>query len=156
MAKEYKVDTFADVERLQKMFVDLNEKIRRRVATKAARAGASVIRNDARRRAKKIDDKSTDNNISRNIAITFSSSKARKYGDFTMRVGVRGGAKTRAENQQNPGGDTFYWRFLELGTKHIRARPFLLPAMETNAQKVFQAFTDKFESELAKEILILR
>ena len=70
------------------------------------------------------------------------------------RVGVRGGAKKYVDDKGNrrkgrvgksykvggskgnPGGDTFYWRFLELGAPGagIAARPFMHTAMTQNAE----------------------
>ena len=61
------------------------------------------------------------------------------------KVGVMGGArqKTYVDNRANrragrvgatyevEDAETFHWRFLELGTRKMRARPFMRPALES-------------------------
>lgn len=71
-----------------------------------------------------------------------------------MRVGVLGGAKAPAiqsgefkgKGKGNPGGDTYYWRFLEFGTENMPAHPFMRPAQDNNAA------TNKFAEEMKKGI----
>lgn len=150
MTNEYKLDDKSDMDAFAKMFENLDETIRRKVITKSVRAGATIVKKDAQRRAKSLDDSHTRNDISKNIAIKFSSSKARKYGDFTMRVGVLGGSRSRFVNDQNPGKDTFYWRFLEHGTKKLTAKPFLLPSLENNITAVLSKIVTTFQNELNK------
>ena len=78
-----------------------------------------------------------------------------------IRVGVLGGAKNYAAYGEivtgrsakgNPGGDTFYWRFLEFGTSKMRARPFMRPAMLTKQQAAFDAVAAAVDTELTKEV----
>lgn len=42
-------------------------------------------------------------------------------------------------------GDPFYWRFIEFGTSHIKAEPFLRPAFESEKHEAIV----KFKEELA-------
>lgn len=81
-----------------------------------------------------MDDAGTDEAIWKNIAVANNARAGRKEGGIVMSVGVRGGAKSYANNAENrrkgragktnatggskanPGGDTWYWRFLEFGT----------------------------------------
>lgn len=58
-------------------------------------------------------------------------------------VGVRYGKKHRKK-----GRDAWYWRFLEFGTIHIAARPFLRPAFEQTKSAQIEALRIK----LAKSI----
>ena len=60
-----------------------------------------------------------------------------------MRAGVMGGVPARARREELrkglPGGDTFYWRFVEFGTKYVAARPFMRPAFDQNTQTATDA-----------------
>ena len=87
-----------------------------------------------------------------------------------MRVGVRGGARSYAATRENvrsgrvgqqyatdgskdnPGGETFYWRFVELGTSRTAAKPFLRPALNNNVDGVQDGFVTDFKDQLDKEI----
>ena len=70
--------------------------------------------------------------------------RGRWFGDtLIMRVGIRGGAK---KNPETP----YYWRFQEFGTKTIPAKPFLLPALETNEQQVHDTLIAELQKALFK------
>ena len=47
-------------------------------------------------------------------------------------------------------GQTPYWWFVELGTKHSMAVPFLRPALTKNIDRVEDSFSKKFISEVEK------
>lgn len=119
----------------------------------ALRKAAQVIRDQARANALTLDDPRTATNIAANITERWNSKLNKRTGDLGFRVGVLGGArnysdygeiKTGKSASQNPGGDTFYWRFLEFGTQHMAAKPFMRPAIEASAQKAADVFTDYF------------
>ena len=57
-----------------------------------------------------------------------------------------------AGSKENPGGDTFYFRFLEFGTSKVPARPFLRPALNNNVDGVQDGFVTDFKDQLDKEI----
>ena len=57
-----------------------------------------------------------------------------------------------AGSKENPGGDTFYFRFLEFGTSKAPATPFLRPALNNNMEAVQSSFVDDFSAQLDKEI----
>lgn len=142
----------------------LPEKMQRRVYRTAARRAMIPVRDEARRRAAVIDDAATRESIAMNIAVQISAARSRAVGGVVVRVGVRGGAERYANTRRNaragragkryatggdrgnPGGDTWYWRFIELGTSRQAARPFLRPALETQAQRV----TDDLAQELSR------
>ena len=87
-----------------------------------------------------------------------------------MRVGVRGGAMSYANTKENvrkgkigkkyltpgdktnPGGDTWYWRLVEVGTSRSAAKPFLRPALNNNVDGVQDGFVTDFKDQLDKEI----
>jgi len=132
----------------------LPDKLQQRIGRKSARRAMVPVRNAAREAARKFDDPATKTAVFRNVYIQQSSRQSRNVGGVVMRVGILGGAKRYADTRQNrragrvgasyatggdkgnPGGDTFYWRFLEFGTEKMAARPFLRPALERNAQAV--------------------
>lgn len=120
---------------------------------KAARSAllqsANVVKKSAAAKAKAIDDPSTANDISKNVVSRFDRQAFRKTGNVKYRVGIAGGAKQNGKGGKGgKGGDTFYWRFLEFGTQHIAARPFLRPAIDENKAVA----VDKFASAIKKQI----
>jgi len=61
---------------------------------------------------------------------------------------VRNRRKRIVGNKYDAEGSAFYWRFLEFGTKKMKARPFMRPAFEAKKEAALQTFT----TELAKAI----
>lgn len=161
------------LEELRAKLRKLPEAVGNRAMRRALRRGANVIRDAARAGAQRVDDPGSRENIAKNI-VTQSVSRRREsyYGGPTMRVGVLGGAKQYKSNKlndrkrrsgstystggtsANPGGDTFYWRYLEFGTSRIGARPFMRPALaqagERTVATVVSAMTIEADKELAK------
>lgn len=160
--KEYNFDK---IQPLLDLMKNTDKAINRKVFVAAARAGARVIAKDVIRNARRIDDKETALSIEKNVSVQFAG-RAAKYGDVFMRVGILGGANSKKERKkrkykrngsytektinyaEGKGGDTFYWRFVEFGTKRSRAKPFMIPAMNSSKSKVMNAFvktaTDRF------------
>ena len=139
----------------------LNDSMQKKEARRAARKAMQVVRKTAITNAQQLDDTKSTEAIYKNIAVQFSSRQSKRVGGVVMRVGVRGGARqysTTKENVRkgraslydksknkwyrtlgdagNPGGDTWYWRFLEFGTSRSRAMPFLQKALAENTQQV--------------------
>lgn len=56
-----------------------------------------------------------------------------KGNDVVGRVGVSKGKDSGASASQ---GEAFYWRFHEYGTKKMRARPFIRPAVLENGDEI--------------------
>lgn len=119
-------------------------KLRRRALRNALSAGARIVRDAARvnRRTSTAGsplirlDRSLYTRGSVERAINVRTSKlATRAGDVGVFVNVRplkrgaAGGKTKLgrAGRSNP-NDTFYWRFLEFGTRFMSARPFLQPA----------------------------
>ena len=144
-----------------------NPKKQKNAATRSARKAMAVVRKAAIANAKALDDKETGERIWKNIAIKPSKTK---NGFVLMRVGVRGGARSYAATRENvrsgrvgqqyatdgskdnPCGETFYWRFVELGTSRTAAKPFLRPALNNNLSIVQGIFVDDYKDQLDKEI----
>lgn len=149
-----------------------NIKLAKNAARRSARKAMVVVRDAAREKAKKIDDPETAERIWKNI--TISSGKTKDAHVIVMRVGVNGGAgankyskkivlkerrKKGEEQKVVPkntislvGGDTRHFRYIELGTAHTPAQPFLRPALQQNLQNVIDKFAQVFMSELDKEL----
>lgn len=127
----------------------------------ALRKAAQVVRDAAKQNAQRLDDPSTGENIASNIVERWNNRLNKRTGDLGFRIGVLGGArdysaygeiKTGKKATTNPGGDTFYWRFLEFGTQFIAARPFMRPALETNVDKATDTFVKEYEKAIDRAI----
>ena len=147
-----------------------NPKKQKNAATRSARKAMAVVRKAAVANAKALDDSNSPERIWKNITVKASKTK---QGFVLMKVGVRGGAMSYANttanrranrvgetyatagSSGNPGGDTFYFRFLEFGTSKAPATPFLRPALNNNMEAVQSSFVDDFSAQLDKEIIRL-
>jgi HK97 gp10 family phage protein len=129
-----------------------SEKLREAAGRRSARKAMAIVRRDARARLAKIDDTATPEDIRKNVYIQQSRRQSRRIGGVVMRVGITGGARAPmgrdANAEAQPGGDTRHWRYIELGTEGVAARPFLRPALEENVGAV----VDTLVAELNKEI----
>lgn len=137
------------VSKLQRL---ANPRRTKSIARKAARQAMNIVRDAARNNAKAIDDPDTREKIWKNISVAAGKSKNKDV--IVMRVGIRGGASYSNPAPPNTsGGDTRYWRFLEIGTSKMPATPFMRPALANNIQKVTDKFAESFSLELDKELL---
>lgn len=102
------------------------------------RRAMKIVQAAAQAGARLIDDPETQASIAANIAIRQGSKKdQRKYGTaFVTKVGVIGGAAPKPGRE-----DSGHWRFFEFGTRSIRARPFMRPAMDNNVDRVIAFYT---------------
>lgn len=129
----------------------------------AVRKGAFVFRDAAKQNATRIDDPETSRQIVKNIATQSSARQGRREGGVVYRTGVLGGARnegnratgggsegTAGRASQNPGGDTWYWRMVELGTSMVAARPFLLPAMVNNLDRATSVVVAELNRQIDK------
>jgi len=118
----------------------------------AGRKAANVIANAAKLRAAQIDDPNTREHIMKNIAVRWNGRLFKKSGDLGFRIGVRGGAKTKAGNDTNPGKDTWYWRLVEFGTEKMAAKPFMRPALEESTQLAVTTFINEYNKAIDRAI----
>lgn len=128
---------------------------------RAMRKGARVIRDRARMYAKLVDDPKSPEQIWKNIVVR--GGKIRDKNALRVRVGILGGAKKdmskygefKGAGKANPGGDTWYWRFVEMGvpSRGIPARPFMRAAMHEKKAAVLNDIVGFMREELAKEVL---
>ena len=131
--------------------VGLAPKLRRSGLRKAARQAMNIVRDDAKARARTLDDPETAEKVWKNIVTQESARQGRREGGVVMKVGVRGGASSNQHSKDasgNPGGDTRHWRYLEFGTKHNPPAPFMRPAFSTNVNAVTERFVQVFVQEI--------
>lgn len=129
----------------------LAPKLRRKGLRKAARQAMNIVRDDAKARARAMDDPETAEKIWRNIVTQESARQGQREGGVVMKVGVRGGASSNQHSKDtsgNPGGDTRHWRYLEFGTQHNPPAPFMRPAFSTNVNAVTDRFVQVFGQEI--------
>lgn len=110
----------------------------RTVLRQAVRAGAAVIQTEARSRAPERTGK-----LKRNIII------ANGKGDATQ---ASAGIRVRGTNPSGTNSDntkkairsnnSFYWRFIELGTSKFPAVPFIRPAFDSTVDSAARATID--------------
>lgn len=154
------------VEALSRKLTTIPLQVSKKPGRRALGKGATLVARAARKKARSLDDPSTSESIARNIAQRFDARHFRRTGELKIKVGVRGGARQYGNTRQNrrlnrvgksyetlgskgnPGGDTWYWRFLEFGTSRSRAQPFLRPALSENIQEV----VNKVATELSREL----
>ncbi|MBN8410694.1 HK97-gp10 family putative phage morphogenesis protein [Halomonas litopenaei] len=118
----------------------------------ALRKAANLVRESAKMGALSIDDPDTANTIADNIVVRFDNQHFRQHGDLKMSVGVLGGSTSKAKNTNNPGGDTYYWRFKEFGTEKMRADPFMRPALQESIEPATDEFLRQFDKALVRAI----
>ncbi|HGW4127803.1 TPA: HK97-gp10 family putative phage morphogenesis protein [Acinetobacter baumannii] len=146
---DVKIEGLDEVLRKMKLLGDPRRT--RNAATRAARKAMNVVRDAARQNAKAIDDPETSEKIWKNIKV--SKGKTRDKGLVIMRVGVEGGASfSNPTPKPTSGGDTRHFRWVEFGSAHQPATPFMRPALANNVQKVTDTFSQSFSAELDKEI----
>lgn len=142
--------SLAGAQELELTFKRFKDETKTKVAKSALRAAAKkTIFEQALNNVRQLNDPNTAEDISKNLMLRFNSKSFRRTGNMSFSIGVRGGAKSREENAANPGGDTYYWRFLEFGTKNIdRLEPITKAAEQQTA-----AFYALFRLQLSKKMM---
>lgn len=165
-----------DLEKIQARLDGLKLEAQKKGGRFALLKAAQVVRNAAIENMKTADDSKTTNAIYKNIVVRFSSRLFKKSGGLGYRVGVLGGAKSprtaheqyylerrrrktgarslesmgvlEGKGKDNPGGNTFYWRFLEFGTKYINERKLMQRALSQNTEKATNVFITEFNKKI--------
>lgn len=141
------------LEELQGKLKSLSDDMQLKGGRFALRRAAQVLRDKARQNAGRVDDPETTENIEANIVERWNGRLFRQSGNLGFRVGVLGGAKgyaaasgeVKGAGTGNPGGDTFYWRFLEFGTAKIEAKSFMRTAADQSAGDVVDEFVRQYD-----------
>jgi HK97 gp10 family phage protein len=162
MASESRIE---GLEGVMEKLETLAPKLRRRALNASMRKGMAIVRKSAVSAAKRFDDPTTASNISREIVVRSNAKKARRMGagTFLVQVGVKGGAKSYANNRANRragrvgqsyegGGNVWHWRLLEFGTAKMRAQPFMRPALANNTDQVTAIVAKELDAAINKII----
>lgn len=167
MAKEFELK---GLETVQARMRGLSSDLQKKGVRSALRKAANEIKKKAVENAARVNDPLTKEDISKNIAVRFNARQSRQTGDVVFRVGVLGGAKQYADNKKNvrtrragtsyktdgdkgnPGGDTWYWRFLEFGTQKMQAQPILRPALINNTELAASTFVQELDRQITKAL----
>ncbi len=123
-----------DTKALLKTLNTLPQNIQKNVMVGAVRAGANVVRDEARRLAP-IDT----GNLKKSLV-----SIRRKGDKNTIQFSV-----TPSKGKPNDG---WYAHFLEFGTSKMAAQPFLRPAIESRQDEVLQTTKEYIANRLPNEV----
>lgn len=134
---------FTGTEQLVAKFKELSESARREIATPAAKDAMEIVKLAAIDTAQRIDNPETRKSIPKNITMIERKKVGAETGTVIFSVGVRKRASAA-------GGNSFNWYFIELGTEHARAHPFLRPALWNNRVEVFKEFISSAKYQLLK------
>lgn len=136
----------------------------------ALRRASNLIAKKAKAGAERLNRSETPENIALNVSVRWNSREWKRNRNLAFRVGILGGSRIYTRNKtnvrkgragqsyttqgdkSNPGGDTWYWRFLEFGTETMQARPFLRPAIEQNKSAAIQEFITEYGKALDRAI----
>lgn len=129
---------------LSAKFKALPEHFRSKIATPAAKDAMDIVLADAKLRADRVDDRETANYIADNLAKIERRSLGKELGAVIVSVGIKQARRGQL------GGNTFYWWWVELGTEHSRAQPFLRAALHTQREEVFREFLSSAKYQLLK------
>lgn len=139
------------LDELARKIRSLAPKIQDKILGSAVNAGLQIVKKDAADRVP-VGETHTVNGIThesgmlkRSIFVKRISSNGEGRAEYIL--GVRQGRKERKRNK-----DAFYWRFIEFGTKHIAARPFLRPAFESKKNEAFEKIKQTLKSGLDRVV----
>lgn len=147
----------------------LGYETRRKGGRAALRKAAMFIASKVKENASRLDDPQTAESIEKNITARWNGRLFKRTGDLGFRVGVMGGARQYADtrgnrrkgrvgqeyyvgDKTNPGGDTWYWRFLEFGTSKMAAKPFMRSALADNVTTATGIFVTEFSKSINRAI----
>lgn len=131
-------------DKLSAVFKTLPQEMQRQVVVPAAKDAMGIVVQAAKANWDKIDDPSTFPDIAKNVALIEDSKFFEETGSTKISVGIRKRRKGVA------GGNTYFWKYLELGTIHIRAYAPMRRALNENTQGVFQEFLSSAKFQLLR------
>lgn len=110
------------------LFKSLPSKIGLKFLRRAGRKAAELIRDEASRRAPRDTGALSDN----------MTIKTKKEDDEHIAISI------------GPAKEQFYGRFVDLGTKKMRAQPFLQVAIETKGDEAATVFAAELDKDILK------
>lgn len=127
----------------------LTDKVQKKAANKALRAGAKPIQAAARRNAKAIDDPKTSEAIYQQITTRSMGKKLLRSLGADAGVGV--GVLNSRNSSKGSGVDDYHYAwFVEQGTSHMQARPFMRPAGESESDAALNAVVASLRESIFK------
>lgn len=129
---------------LSRVFKTLPSEVQRQVVIPAAKDAMGVVLQAAKVNWTKIDDPTTFPDISKNVAMIEDKKYFEETGSTKISVGIR------KRKRGVGGGNTFYWKHLELGTIYIRAYAPMRRALNENTSAVFQEFLSSAKFQVLK------
>jgi HK97 gp10 family phage protein len=118
-------------------------RLARRSLSSAVGAAATVVAAEARRRAP-VDTGRLRSNIYRFKLRGRQTDHSVAYGVSVRTKGKSGTAK-----------NAFYWRFVEFGTRFVRARPFLRPGFEASKGRAVAKMREQLAKRLVADVRAL-
>jgi len=122
---------------------ELPRRVARNVLSRAAYAGGTVFRDEARLRAPVYTGPVSQGHpppgtLKKQV---YAKSIPERSSEFrrVVFVSVRHGKKQQRVGKKQINRDAYYWWFVEGGTKYMQARPYLRPAFEARKQDAAQA-----------------
>ncbi len=138
--------------------------IQGRAVQAGMRKGGNVIRDDARRRAPKASGFMASQIVTRRANPKSRQRAGVGQGGEYFTVGVKTGRRRKYANTKRnrrrgrvgkvyeESGWAYYWRFVEFGTKNMRASPFLTSAGETKGPEAAQVIINETWAALDKQL----
>lgn len=138
--------------------------IQGRAVQAGMRKGGNVIRDDARRRAPKESGFMASQIVTRRANSRSRQRAGVGQGGEYFTVGVKTGRRRKYANTKRnrrrgrvgkvyeEAGWAYYWRFVEFGTKNMRASPFLTPAGEAKGPEAAQVVIDETWAALDRQL----
>ncbi len=123
----------------------LPAEVQKKPVQQALRAAAKPMRDAAIANASAFRDTGT---VEKNIKVVRSKVYNGKNYVHGVVLRVLNSSKRRRAKGM---GDPFYWKFLEFGTVHAPARPFLRPAFESNKDRALQIIRERLARGIENE-----
>ncbi|AWH48560.1 hypothetical protein C1925_04990 [Stenotrophomonas sp. SAU14A_NAIMI4_5] len=157
--------TISGLEGLLRSLREAPKAIQGRAVQSGMRKGGNIIRDDARRRAPRASGFMASQIVTRRANAKTRHRAGVGQGGEYFTIGVKTGRrrkfantkrnrrKGRAGKVYQETGWAYYWRFVEFGTKKMRASPFLTPAGESKGPEAAQVVIDETWSALEKQLM---
>lgn len=145
------------VDDLKRALAEASSTIRKKAVRGALREAGKVIQAAARAAAPVLSVPTKNRKpgtIKRNIVVRASkfARQAGSEGVYVSVRGIRGQARVKRFGKAgaaNP-NDPYYWRFQELGTRKMAARPFMRPAAESKGGEAVNKFMQSVIPQIEK------
>jgi len=137
------------LEDLARSLREMPKDVRQNALRAGMRAGAVAIQKEAKSRAP-VDT----GRMQKNIYVKRIRELVTELSEGWF-VGVRMGPKRTKDKatgkvSKDYSNDAWYWRFVEFGTRHVPARPFMRPAFESAKEAAVNAIAERLKARIEK------